>query len=243
MSEPMQAPEAKRMPAGPMPQPEPTPEPEHDDGGRFPLLDPGTLRDDQRAVYDAVAGGPRADGPFLVVDGGGRLAGPFNALLYSPAIGQAVQALGAALRFGGSLPDRTREIIICAVAAEWDSAYEWYAHSRVAALVGINATELETLRTGGIPETLDDAEAAALNLAAALMRTRTVDAALHARVLEHFGHPGVAELALLVGYYQALAGLLAAGDVPAPVPDSVSTTTPTTTPTTTRTTTHKGEHP
>ena len=111
-------------------------------GGRFPLLAPNALTDAQRALYEAVAGPPRANGPFLVVDDGSHLAGPFNALLYSPDIGQAVQALGAALRFGGSLSDRTRELVICAVATELNSDYEWYAHSRVALSVGVRPAEL-----------------------------------------------------------------------------------------------------
>lgn len=184
-------------------------------GGRFPLLAPGALSGKQRNVYDAVAGPPRGDGPFLVVDDDGHLAGPFNALLYSPDIGHAVQALGATLRFGGTLPDRTRELLICAVALELDSDYEWYAHSRVAAVVGIMPEELDGLRTGK-PIALDSAEQAALSLAQAMLRGNTVDAGIHADALSHYGHDGVTEIAVLVGYYRMLSGLLAVGDVPAP---------------------------
>ena len=102
-------------------------------------------------LYGAIAGPPRGNGPFSIVDEAGCLTGPFNALLHSPAIGDAVQALGAVLRFGGSLPDRTRELVICAVAAELESAYEWYAHSRVATSVGVSGTELKKLHDGDIP--------------------------------------------------------------------------------------------
>ena len=186
-------------------------------GGRFPLLTPDALTDAQRALYDAVAGPPRANGPFLVVDDEGHLAGPFNALLYSPGIGQAVQALGAALRFGGSLSDRTRELVICAVAAELNSDYEWYAHSRVALSVGISPAELESVRAGQIPDAVGPDERAALSLAISLLRDGVVSAEVHAEVLKYLGHPGVAELAVLVGYYQTLAGLLAAADVHAPL--------------------------
>ena len=185
--------------------------------GRFPLLTPDALTDAQRALYDAVAGPPRANGPFLVVDDEGHLAGPFNALLYSPDIGQAVQALGAALRFGGSLSDRTRELVICAVAAELKSDYEWYAHSRVALSVGISPAELESVRAGQIPDAVGPDERATLSLAISLLRDGVVSAEVHAEVLKYLGHPGVAELAVLVGYYQTLAGLLAAADVRAPL--------------------------
>ena len=186
------------------------------DGGRFPLLAPGALDDEQLALYNTIAGPPRAGGPFLVVDDDGHLAGPFNALLYAPRIGHAVQALGAALRFGGKLPSRTRELVICAVAAERCSAYEWYAHSRVALTVGITATELDNLRGGFVPAELPDDERSALTFTAALLNGRAVSAADHAAALEHHGHEGVTELSILVGYYRALSGLLAAGDVGAP---------------------------
>ncbi|GAB3520749.1 carboxymuconolactone decarboxylase family protein [Arthrobacter monumenti] len=185
-------------------------------GGRFPLLTPGELSSEQRAVYDTIAGPPRAGGPFLIVDDDGCLAGPFNALLYSPAIGQAVQALGSALRFGGALSDRTRELVICAVAAWLQSDYEWYAHSRVARSAGISPVELQSLQAGEMPEGLASGEQAALELAFALLRGTAVGHEVHAEALKHFGHAGVTELSVLVGYYQTLAGLLAAGNVPAP---------------------------
>ncbi|HZI97637.1 MAG TPA: carboxymuconolactone decarboxylase family protein [Actinomycetales bacterium] len=185
--------------------------------GRLPLLAPETLDDGQRAVYDAITGGPRAGGPFRVVDDQGRLAGPFNAMLHAPAIGQAVQQLGAALRFSGVLPARTRELVICAVAAHWDSDYEWYAHSRVAASVGVTPSELAGLRDRRAPAGLAPGEAAALGLALSLLADRAVDDGTYAAAQTHHGHAGVVELALLVGYYQALAGLLATADVPAPL--------------------------
>ncbi|MHA7293386.1 carboxymuconolactone decarboxylase family protein [Arthrobacter sp. HLT1-21] len=186
-------------------------------GGRFPLLAPDALDDEQLALYNTIAGPPRAGGPFLVVDADGHLAGPFNALLYAPQIGQAVQALGAALRFGGKLPARTRELVICAVAAERCSAYEWYAHSRVALTVGITNEELGSLRGGFLPAELPDDEHSALTFTAALLGGRTVTDSDHAAALKHHGHAGITELSILVGYYRALSGLLAAGDVNAPI--------------------------
>ncbi len=185
-------------------------------GGRFPLLAPHELSDQQRDLYGAIAGPPRGNGPFSIVDEAGCLNGPFNALLHSPAIGDAVQALGAVLRFGGSLPDRTRELVICAVAAELESAYEWYAHSRVATSVGVSGTELKKLHDGESPDSLTADESAALGLTRALLRGKTVGPDVHAAALEHFGHGGITEISVLVGYYRLLAGILAAGDVPLP---------------------------
>lgn len=191
-------------------------------GGRFPLLEPSRLDDAQRALYDTITDSPRKDGPFLIVDDDGRLAGPFNAMLHSPAIGEALQSLGSALRFGGHLPARTRELVICVVAATLDSDYEWYAHSRVAREVGVSPEELDGLRRGEVPPSLSSAESATLDLAAALLRGRRIDDEVHARALGHLGHSGITELTVLVGYYQTLAGLLAVGAVPAPTQESAT---------------------
>ena len=187
-----------------------------DPAGRLPLLRPDALDPAQRAVYDAIAQGPRATGPFSVVDGEGRLAGPFNALVHAPAVGAAVEQLGAALRFEGTLDGRTRELVICAVAAHWDSAYEWYAHSRVAREVGISDVELRSVRQGAVPDGLDAGEQAALGLAGALLRDRMVDQGLYDAVVDRHGPSGLVEICALVGYYQLLTGLLAAADVGPP---------------------------
>lgn len=195
-------------------------------GGRFPLLEPAELDEAQRALYDIITDSPRKDGPFLLVDDDGRLAGPFNAMLHSPAVGEALQSLGSSLRFAGHLPARTRELVICLVAATLDSDYEWYAHSRVAREVGVDAEELAVLRRGELPPSLSHAEDATLDLAAALLRGGRIEDEVHARALPHLGHAGITELTVLVGYYQTLAGLLAVGAVPAPAQDPRPSTTP-----------------
>ncbi len=170
----------------------------------------------QRALYDSIVSGPRASGPFSVVDPQGRLLGPFNALLHAPAIGAAVERLGAVLRFGGTLQPRTRELVICAVAAHWESEYEWYAHSTVAREVGISQAQLESLRGGAMPTGLSTGEESALFLATALLRDRRVADEVYAAVVADHGESGLVEICTVVGYYQLLAGLLATADVGVP---------------------------
>ena len=76
---------------------------------RLAKLDPATLDDQQREVYDAVASGPRAAGPqlFRLVDEAGRLEGPFNAFLLQPRLGlEAFQLLLHPGAIGGLCGDR-----------------------------------------------------------------------------------------------------------------------------------------
>lgn len=182
----------------------------------FPLLAPNELSADQQELYEKITAGPRANGPFRIMHDDGSLAGPFNALLFAPRIGNAVQELGAALRFGGELPDRTRELVICAVAAALNSEYEWYAHSRAAVVVGVSEEELAQLKTGSIPVTASDSEAAALELTRELVAESGVNQTISATAQKHFDYAGMTEISVLVGYYRTLAGLLAVADVPAP---------------------------
>jgi hypothetical protein len=64
---------------------------------RLRKLEVGGLDEEQRALYQDVASGPRSRGPqsFALCDEAGRLEGPFNAMLLSPRLGGALQALGA----------------------------------------------------------------------------------------------------------------------------------------------------
>src|SRR6478609_9917454 len=118
--------------------------------GRVHPFTPESLTGAQRDLYDAIAGGPRAQGPqhFALTRPDGSLRGPFNALLLAPALGGALQDVGAAIRYRGALSDRAREIAILLVAAHWDSAFEREAHEAVGAAAGLSDAELGALRRG-----------------------------------------------------------------------------------------------
>jgi len=79
-------------------------------GARLPKFEPTALDAEQRSLYDAIAGGRRAQGPqlFRLADADGRLEGPFNAFLLQPRLGSALQALGASVRYDTGLDDRCR---------------------------------------------------------------------------------------------------------------------------------------
>jgi 4-carboxymuconolactone decarboxylase len=168
---------------------------------RLPLLSPADLDADQRALYDAITGGPRAGGPFALTDDAGHLNGPFNAMLVAPELGEALQRLGAAVRYRTSLPDRLREMAILAVAAHWDSAFERYAHEPAALAAGVTPEEVAALRDGGLPDGAD----AALRFVVALLRDGDADDVTYAAAVSTIGNRMVVELTTLVGYYATLA--------------------------------------
>jgi 4-carboxymuconolactone decarboxylase len=177
--------------------------PEH----RLSKLFPARLDDDQRAVYDAIAGGRRAQGPqlFPLVDAGGGLEGPFNAFLLQPHLGFAWQALGSAVRFETALSDRAREIAILVTAVAADAGFEWRSHEPIARHAGLTGDELDAVRTSRFGAFADEVEEVAAATAYALCLRGDLDDEEYRRVVGALGPAGLFELLTIVGYYQALA--------------------------------------
>jgi 4-carboxymuconolactone decarboxylase len=185
---------------------------------RLRKLLPAELDADQRQLYDAVAGGPRAQGPqlFRLVDDDGGLEGPFNAFLLQPRLGLALQEVGAAVRYRTALSDRAREIAILVVAAHWDSSFERYAHEAVGRHAGLSDRELDSLRSGRPGDLPDPAERLLAETVARLATDGDLDDAAYAEAVELLGRPGLFELTTLVGYYATLALQLQVFRVSAP---------------------------
>lgn len=174
---------------------------------RLPLLTPDQLDDEQRALYETIVGGPRASRApaFPLTDDAGRLAGPFNAMLYSPTVGRPLQDLGAALRFRTGFSKREREIAILVVAAGRRSDFEWYAHELIGRRAGLADHEIAALRRGEVPELSDPREVVVHRVARALVERRDLDDARYAEAAGTLGPATLVELITLVGYYEALA--------------------------------------
>jgi 4-carboxymuconolactone decarboxylase len=174
---------------------------------RLAPLTPDALDEDQRRLYQEIASGPRASGarPGDLVERSGALAGPFNAMLLRPALGSALQALGAAIRYRGALGGRARELAILAVAACWQSEFEWQAHEGAGRALGLREEELAAIRDGRDPRLADADERAVLRAATALARSGDLDDRQYAEAVAVLGADGLFELTTLVGYYATLA--------------------------------------
>ncbi|MFD0688006.1 carboxymuconolactone decarboxylase family protein [Actinomadura fibrosa] len=194
-------------------------------GVRLAGLLPGELDEPQAEVYRAITGGPRAAGPqaFPLTDEEGRLRGPFNAMLLSPPVGQALQAVGSAVRYASVLTDRARELAILAVAAHWGSAFEREAHEAVGRACGLTETEMAALRSGTEPDLPDPAEAATLRTARTLTAAGRLTDEEYAEAVRVLGERALFELTTLVGYYGLLAlqlRVFAGEEPPAPATET-----------------------
>src|SRR3984957_2886738 len=97
---------------------------------RLDLIAPADLDDAQRGVYDAITGGPRASqaGTVPITDSAGRLLGPFAVMLLTPEVGNAMQQVGAKIRFAAALTARERELAILTVAGVLRSDFGRLVH-------------------------------------------------------------------------------------------------------------------
>lgn len=188
------------------------------DHGRLPWLTPADLDEEQRALYGRIAGGPRAQGPqaFPLTDDGGRLHGPFNAMLQSPDVGTALQELGSAIRYKSALTARAREIAILELSVLRRAEFEWYAHERVGKAAGLTDAEIAALLTGDAVPTFDARETLVRDLVRTLVRERDLDDAAFEAAEKTLGRRGLMDVIALTGYYDLLALSLRVWRTPLP---------------------------
>ncbi len=174
---------------------------------RLATLSSEHMTPEQVDLYRQILGGPRGQGPrtVLLASGEGGLAGPFNAMLYAPEVGHALQDLGAAIRFRTQLAPRVRETAILLVAHAWDAAYERAAHELIGRDAGLADAEIEALRTGADPGFTDEQERVACQVVRSLIGAGDLDDEQYAQAVAVLGEQALVELSALVGYYATLA--------------------------------------
>ena len=174
---------------------------------RLDLIAPADLDDAQRALYAAITGGPRASqaGTVPIVDESGRLLGPFAVMLLTPEVGNAVQQVGAKIRFATALTARERELAILAVAGVLRSDFERLAHEPAALRAGLTQAQVNAVLSGQVPGGLSGDEALIGRLAQVMTADRTLADEDYEAGLAALGQARLAELTWLVGYYSALA--------------------------------------
>ena len=178
---------------------------------RLDLIAPADLDAGQRAVYEAITGGPRASqaGTVPIADEAGRLLGPFAVMLLSPEVGDAVQQVGAKIRFAAALTGRERELAILTVAGVLRCDFERLAHEPAARKLGLTQDQVNAALTGRVADGLTGEEALVCRLARVMTAERTLPDEDYDAGLAVLGRERLADLTWLVGYYSALALSLA----------------------------------
>jgi 4-carboxymuconolactone decarboxylase len=185
---------------------------------RLPSILRNAFTDAQHDLFTRITGGKRGENrtldTFLTPEGGMR--GPFNALLYSSRVGDAVQQLGQQVRFETSLPATLRELAILCVAAKWHAQYEWWAHEKIARYEGLDSTVIASVKAGTSPTFTRPAEAIVFRFSQELLEQQRVSESCYTQAIDLLGEAGVVELVALLGYYTLISMILNTFEVPVP---------------------------
>jgi 4-carboxymuconolactone decarboxylase len=174
-------------------------------GNRFKPLTYDSMTTEQKQMTDDVLSGER-----------GSMAGPYNVLLRSPAMGDLAQKFGAYTRFHSTVPKRLNEFAIIITARYWTSQFEWLPHKRAALQAGLRPEVVDAVAAGQRPALMRMDEQAVYNFCTELLTTKQVSEETFEAAVELLGERGVVDLIGVMGYYQLVSMLLNTDRYPMP---------------------------
>ena len=164
---------------------------------RLPVVNPKKYTAEQTKAAKAIVSGPR-----------GEVRGPFLMLMHNPKALEAVQQMGAFLRFGGKLDGRLRELVILTTGRIWTAQYEWYAHAPIAIKEGLDPKIVEAIAEKKRPRFKNADERIVYNFATELHTKRKVSQKTFDAAKKLLGNDGVVELVVLCGHYSTISMVL-----------------------------------
>src|SRR5580698_1796408 len=158
-------------------------------------------------TYDQMTPAQQTMTEHLLTGERGGMTGPFNVLLRSPEMGDAVQKLGAQVRYHSSLPPRLNEFAIIIAGRFWNAQYEWYAHKRLALQAGLNPAIVEAIQNERRPDVMRNDKESVYTFCTELLNTKHVGDATFAAAQKAVGERGVVELMGVMSWYQMVSML------------------------------------
>jgi 4-carboxymuconolactone decarboxylase len=140
--------------------------------------------------------------------------GPFEPLMYSPAVMSQARAMGDYLRYKSAIGNTLSELAILLTAREWTQDFEWSVHYPIALKAGIRQDTADAIAEGRRPPSLSPDEDIVYEYAMELLRNKQVSNSTFERAKTRFGAKGVVDMTGIVGYYTFLAMQLNAAQYP-----------------------------
>jgi alkylhydroperoxidase family enzyme len=134
--------------------------------------------------------------------------------IHEPAVGEAVCGFLDAVSGLKRLSDPVKQIAILAVGARFKASYELYAHAAVGGRDGLAAAKMAAVCAAQRPTDLTAAEAAAFDVAAALLDGGVLPGPTYDFARQTLGQPALNELIQIIGLYAYVSTVLNAYDVP-----------------------------
>ena len=133
----------------------------------------------------------------------------YQALAHSPKLLRAYSTLARALRHEAETPRSLRELTILRTAQLADSDYEWAHHRKMAMAAGVEEEQVRDLAAWRTSEAFDARERAALRCAEEMHELALSDAGFE-ELRANFSDSEIAEIVLLVAFYQTVARVIQA---------------------------------
>jgi 4-carboxymuconolactone decarboxylase len=140
--------------------------------------------------------------------------GPFEPLMYSPAVMSQARAMGDYLRYKSAVGNTLSELAILLTAREWTQDYEWSVHYPIALKAGIRPEIADAIADSRRPAALSADEEIVYDYAMELLKNKYVSNATFERAKARFGAKGIIDMTGIVGYYTFLAMQLNAAQYP-----------------------------
>jgi 4-carboxymuconolactone decarboxylase len=156
--------------------------------------DRGTLSAEDQAIWDSIDAG----------HGGvnrGPARGPSAVMMNVPELARRVFHTENSFRTVGDLPAADRELVILAVAREFEARYAWARHEARGRQENVRPEAIEILRSNGPLDGLTPREQTLVELVRALLRTKAIPEALYVRLIDELGQRQLVEAVALIGSY------------------------------------------
>lgn len=127
--------------------------------------------------------------------------GPFEVMLYSPAMMSNAQQVGDYMKAGSAIPRNLAELAILYIARDWNQDFVWYQHVPLALKAGLAQSSVDALGDGQKPAAMSEDEDAVYAFVSELVRNRQVAQPSFARIERRFGNKGVVDLTSLTAFY------------------------------------------
>ena len=182
---------------------------------RVPLVKKSEVSPAQQELYDTFVERVGDNySSFTTMTSDGALVGPWAVWMQAPATGLAIDQLLEAIGAMRGLEATTVQSVILSVGAHFNAAYIMYAHSAVAAQVGVAERHAAALCAGECPADLDSQTKVAVGVAKKLLRGGPLPGPVFRHAVEELGRDGFDHLVYLVSQYCLVAMALNAYDIP-----------------------------
>ena len=166
-------------------------------GQRFKALRFSQLTPEQKQITDRMVAGPAK-----------RVAGPWNAFLRVPDLGDILEQLSRYIRFNTVLSEAQYEFVVLIISRHLTAQYPWWVHKPAALKQGVAPKIIDQIEQGVRPDGMIEEQSVIYDFCTELLRQRDVSDATFANMVRVFGEKGVVQLSVLLGYYNLISNVM-----------------------------------